>query len=359
MSKYFTLKGKPWEYKGAVNVEDCTSAEEVIIKARLNFNVAKCPLYACMDIKTDGNDEELDNLSKIGKQSDAHIHGKNIYRECPNAWGTYRDDYNIPLGIVKSRYTVVQNQAAFKFFNDAIKHGNVKWQTAGAFGMGERIFVSAKLPKGYMVKGKDPLENYIIFTNSHDGSGGVKILFSPIRVICQNTLNAAIRGATNYVSFRHTASVHSNIQTAHTILGIALDKAKEFGEYCDMLANIKVTDEDVMKYICDVNLTDDEDFALRQFGYTPKHLCYRVGLAAEAAKISIKKLNVISNQWEYYNDGFGQDLIAGTAWGAYNAVTGYYANIDNGVGEKYLDSMLYGDKSNKLANALAMAESIN
>ena len=101
---------------------------------------------------------------------------------------------------------------AFSFFNNAIGRDKAIWQTAGFFGNGERIFVSAKLPDSIYVNGQDPVDNYLVFTTSHDGSSGVKILFTPIRVICENTLNAAIKNATNYVSFRHTASVHKNIE---------------------------------------------------------------------------------------------------------------------------------------------------
>lgn len=360
MPKYYSLKGVPWQYKGVANVEDCISAEEVMTKSGLDFHVDKCELYAKMPIINNGNDEELDAVSETLKNNnDAHLYGKDVYRNCPNAYGTYRTDYNIPLGIVKSKYTVVQNSEAFKFFNDAIVNGGVKWQTAGAFGKGERIFVSAKLPGAYMVGSKDPIEDYLVFTNTHDGSGGVKILFTPIRVICQNTLNAAIRTSTNFISFRHTASVHSNIQLAHSILGICKSRRIEFEEECNKLYKTAITDEQCMEYIVSNILSNDEWEKLNQTRHTPKELCYRNNLAYEDSEISMKKLNVISDTWEYYNNGIGQKEIIGTAWGAVNAITGYYSNVDNGFGEKFMDSILYGDKSKKIQTAFAMAETFN
>ena len=201
----FGVKGKPWEGAGAVNVEDCQTAREVITKSKLNFTVAKCEVVAKMPIK-DFSDEALDRFKEI--ENGAMVYGNNIYREVPNSFATYRTDYNIPLGNVKSKYTVVQNIDAFNFFDKAIGRDKAIWQTAGAFGNGERIFVSAKLPDNILVNGSDPIETYLVFTNTHDGSSGVKILFTPIRVICQNTLNAAIRGASNIVTFRHNQSVH-------------------------------------------------------------------------------------------------------------------------------------------------------
>lgn len=360
MPKYYSIKGKPWEYKGVKSVEDCTTVEEVMAKAGLDFHVAKCELYAKMSIDTNGSDEELDAINQTLKNNtDVHLHGKHMYRNCPNAYATYRTDYNIPLGIVKSKYTIVQNTDAFKFFNDAVVNGNVKWQTAGTFGHGERIFVSAKLPGGYMVKGKDPIEDYLVFTNNHDGSGGVKILFTPIRVICQNTLNTAIRTSTNFISFRHTASVHSNIQIAHTILGICKNRREDFLEECNKLAGIKITDEQCMEYIVSNVLNDSEWEKLNLTKHTPKELCYRNNIAYEDSEISMKKLNVISDTWEYYNNGIGQREIIGTAWGAVNAITGYYSNVDNGVGEKFMDSILYGDKSKKIQTAFDMADMFN
>ena len=220
MAISFRIKGIPFRYKGAINVEDCRTAEEVIIKAGLDWEVAKCPLVAKMPF-----DGVLDMTSSPVEES--FVRGHELFRDCPNAYATYRTDKNIPLGIVKEKYTEVQNLDAFGFFDNAIGKDKAIWQTAGFFGNGERIFVSAKLPDSIYVNGQDPVDNYLVFTTSHDGSSGVKILLTPIRVICENTLNAAIRNAQNYVSFRHTASVHKNIDMAHEILGICQEKREK------------------------------------------------------------------------------------------------------------------------------------
>lgn len=352
----YKVKGKPWAYSGAIDVSDCATAKEVMLKAGLNFHVAKCELVGKMPIKLTGTDEELDRIIKEQKEG-AHVFGTDIYRKCDNAFATYRTDYNIPLGVVKSKYTIVQNNDAFNFFDDAIGKNSAIWQTAGFWGNGERIFVSAKLPNNILVKG-DPVENYLVFTNTHDGSGGVKILFTPIRVICQNTLNAAIRTSSNYVSFRHTNSVHNKISVAQEILGISKIKSEEFGQYCNLLADIKVTDEDVIQFIGENILTEDEIQRLKDTGHTIKDIAYRSGLALTDSKISSRKMNVISDTYSYYFDGPGQRDILGTAWGAVNAISGYYSNIDNIEGTKRFDSICYGDKSRKIENAFALAEAL-
>ena len=106
MAISFRIKGIPFRYKGAINVEDCRTAEEVIIKAGLDWEVAKCPLVAKMPF-----DGILDMASSPVEES--FIRGHELFRDCPNAYATYRTDKNIPLGIVKEKYTEVQNLDAF------------------------------------------------------------------------------------------------------------------------------------------------------------------------------------------------------------------------------------------------------
>lgn len=353
----YEKKGLPWTYKGVTAVSDCITSEEVIKKANLDWNVSKCELFAKMPI-IDMSDNMLDLVNADVNKGVAILNSNNLYKQCPNGYCTYRTDKNIPLGVVKSKYTIVQNSEAFTFFDKAISDKEARWDTAGCFGNGNRVFISAKLPNITLVK-NDPVDNYLVFINSHDGSGGVKIIFTPIRLICFNVLTAAIQSATNYISFRHTASVHKNIDEAHEILGICERKRKETEEYYNHIAGIKITDEKVMKFIGEFVLNEDETEQLLSTNHTFKELCYRNNQAFEDSGISMRKLNVISDIWNYYNDGIGQKQIAGTAWGAFNAVTGYYSNVDNAVGEKRFDSIVFGDKSRKIQNALEMACILN
>lgn len=342
MSYY--IKGAPFRYKGAINVENCKTAADVMSAAGLDWNVAKCELVAKMPIH---QNKAEDN---------GFVFGSNNYVDCPNAFATYRTDHNIPLGIVKERYTPVQNIEAFTFFDSAIGKDRAIWQTAGFFGMGERIFVSAKLPKNILVNG-DPVENYLVFTTSHNGSSGVKILFTPIRVVCQNTLNAAIATSTNYVSFRHTKSVHDNLDIATEILGICNSKIKYLDEQYNFMSKIKMNDNKAQEIFANVILTEDEQFKVTNTGHTIGQIITRDWKAIQDAEISMKKVNMLSEMNNYYFSGPGQHETRGSAWGVYNAVTGYYSNIDNSEGTKRMDSLLYGDKSRKieLAGNLVLA----
>lgn len=346
----FSVKGEPWRMKGATNVEDCKTSEEVMIKAGLNFQVSKCEMVAQMPVR-DFSDAELDRINEDIRKGNAFLKDNKMYRVCPNSYTTYRTDYNIPLGSVKNKYTIVQNKDAFNFFDDAIGKDKAIWQTAGAWGNGERVFVSAKLPENILVKG-DPVDTYLVFTNSHDGSSGVKILFTPIRVICRNTLNAAIRSAKNFVTFRHTNQVHNKIALAQEVLGISKIYAQDTQEVYNELANIKMNDDQVIEYLCRQFLSEEEANAVIQNGHTFKQIVDRCWITIEAAEISMRKANQISNTWEYYHTGPGQAQIAGTAWGAANAISGYFSNVDTSVADiKRLDSLLYGDKSKKIASA--------
>lgn len=341
----YVVKGAPFRYRGAVNVENCKTVAEVMSAAGLDWNVAKCELVA-----------KMPTHDIYAKEKDTFIMGDSMYKICPNAFATYRTDYNIPLGIVKERYTPVQNVEAFTFFDGAIGKDKAIWQTAGFFGMGERIFVSAKLPKNILVNG-DPVENYLVFTTSHDGSSGVKILFTPIRVVCQNTLNAAIATSTNYVSFRHTKSVHGNLDIAAEILGICETRIVALQEQFNIMRKIQINDDKAQQIFANVILTEDEQFRIKQTGHTIGQIITRDWRAINDSQVSMKKVNTLSEINNYYFAGIGQKEILGTAWGVYNAITGYYSNIDNSEGTKRMDSLLYGDKSRKieLAGNLVLA----
>ena len=119
MSKYH-VNGLPWESGIGKNVSDCHSAREVMEKAGLNFIVEKCDLLAKMPFSFTGN-------NKINSISGEFSRDGYIYRNCPNAYSTYRTDLNVPLGLVKCKYEVVQNMDAFNFFDDAIGEGKAIW----------------------------------------------------------------------------------------------------------------------------------------------------------------------------------------------------------------------------------------
>lgn len=123
---------------------------------------------------------------------------------------TFRTDNGANFGIVGSGYSVVPNSKAFEFINfiKEVSGEEPLIETAGALGYGERMFVSCRLgADSYLNGNDDAVRNYVVFSNTFDGSGAVMAFFTPVRVICANTLNVAIQGATNKVVFKHTKNV--------------------------------------------------------------------------------------------------------------------------------------------------------
>lgn len=316
-SKY-KAKGIPFRGKMGIDVSDCKTAQEAIEKSRLNYTVAKCPLAAKMEALRNGGTREGALMPNI-------VNGFEFV-EVPNEFATYRTDTNIPLGKVKSRYEVVQNMDAFNFFNEAIGD-NIKWDRAGYLGYGQKIFLTASIKDTIKIGNiKDEIEHYFIFTNSHDGGSAVQAMIAPYRIVCMNALHAAKTAAEMYISFKHNKGVNTKILTIPEILGLTKKRIEQEEWMFEELSGVTMRDREVQKYIAQVFLTGEEmervdDLQLYDGLYK------RSNPAFEAAEISMQKLNTLCDTWEYYNEGIGQAKLQGTAYGAYNAVTGYFSNV--------------------------------
>lgn len=349
MSNYIT-KGAPWAI--GINVSDCHTSREVMEKAKLNFTVDKCELVAKMSFGKDKNNIVNDLAGDFAKDG-------YIYREVPNAYGTFRADTCQPLGIVTDRYEVVQNIDAFKFFDDAIGDG-VRWDKAGCLNGGERIFVSAKLSIRNTVAG-DPVDDYLVFTNSHDGSCSINIMFTPIRVYCTNMLSGALKKADAYIKIKHTQSAKHKLNLGADILRAAIQCSNTANELYNALYKIRLTDKDVLNYLCNLVLSSEEHTKLltydKENGYNK--LLKKDYSTIEATNISTRKINKVTSMFKYYCDGIAQKEIRGTAWGAYNAITGFYSNIEKMSGERRTESLLYGGASNTINVALQYASKLH
>ena len=346
MSRY-TVNGAPWAL--GIDVSDCKSSAEVMHKAGLDFIVDKCELVAPMPFGIKRNNIVNDIAGDFVKDG-------YIYRELVGSYATYRADTSQPLGLVKAKYEVVQNIDAFKFFDDAIGEGMARWDKAGILNDGKQIYLSAKLPVETRV-GDDLIDNYLVFSNSHDGTSSVNIMFTPIRVICTNMLNSALKSADAYIRIRHTESVKQKLQRGAEILRIACKHADTVQDYYNSLLKVKMSDREVMEYLANLQLTAKEQDLLLNYdkenGY--KKLILRDYRTMEVTGVSQRKANMIANMFEYYCDGIGQKHVAGTAWGAYNAVTGFYCNVANLEGEKRTYSLLYGGANSNMIKALNAA----
>lgn len=199
------------------------------------------------------------------------------------------------LGVVSDRYRVIQNKEAFEF-TDNIIGGDVRYETAGSMNGGKKIWLLAKLPTTEIVG--DKTEPYLCFSNTHDGSGAVRVCMTPIRVVCNNTLNLALDSARRAWSVRHTGSLQSKMHEARACLRMANTYMGALAEKADRMANTTITRDQL-------NMILDELFPVDEH-------------STEREKQNVKKLRD-----EYMVCYFAPDLIKfrDTAWGAYNAMS--------------------------------------
>ena len=167
--------------------------------------------------------------------------------EVPGFKANLRETDNQVLGVVSDRYKVVQNADAFSF-TDALLGEGVTYETAGSLQNGPRTWILAKLPTRYIISG-DEITPYLVFMNSHDGSGSIKAAMTPIRVVCQNTLNLALSTAKRCWSTNHVGDIKGKMEDARYTLLYADQYMAELGRTIDQMNQQKLSDRQVMEYI--------------------------------------------------------------------------------------------------------------
>lgn len=195
----FYTRTAPWHGLG-VRVEEVLGSKEALIQAGLDWKVEQTDVYAAS--------------------------GERI----PGYKANIRDIDRSVLGIVGDRYKIVQNEEAFAFTDGLLGEG-VKYETAGSLAGGKIVWMLAKLPEKYIISG-DAIEPYLVFCNSHDGSGAIRVAMTPVRVVCQNTLNLALKGASRVWSARHTGNVMSRMDEARETLQLANAYMSQLGASC-------------------------------------------------------------------------------------------------------------------------------
>ncbi|TFF37728.1 DUF932 domain-containing protein [Mucilaginibacter psychrotolerans] len=299
---FFSVKERAWHGLGKIVDQYPTSAQAIQF-AGLDYHVEKRPLFT-YDTENHTGDPDTDILiPEI---------------EVPNYFATIRTDTEQVLGVVGKDYEVVQNVNAFEFFDAIVGGGEgILYETAGALGKGERIFITAKLP-GYIRVGKDDfIEKYLFLTTSHDGFGSITAAFTPVRIVCNNTLNAAMRNHSVGIKIRHTASANDRLKQAHTLMGISNRMADEMQEIFNHWSTVRITDKEVKKLI--------------QVAMVPNKEVLNNLMAGKTDELSTTYTNMVDKVYEYAMSSPTQQMetTAGTLFGAYNSVTGYFQNVRN------------------------------
>jgi phage/plasmid-like protein (TIGR03299 family) len=274
----------------------------------------------------------------------------------PNTMATIRTDLNRSLGVVSDKYGIVQNIDAFRFVDMfcsgkfADRQDTPVIETCGVLGRGERVFVTAKFPKPIVLDARrdDLVEMYVVFTTSHDGTGSVRCMCSPIRVVCNNTLSLAMGNNIGRISFRHSSNVmdrldllqQENAEFAYKSMNVYEVYANGLKEEFDHLRNIKVSEKELDNILAEVLLSPDAFKAYKVDGIN-------------SSGVKTRGRNLFFNVKQTIESGVGQDnQETGTAMWAINGLTTYYQNHANFSSDEIkFDSLMQGNAYNKVQKA--------
>ena len=212
----FYVRETPWHGLGT-KVLEAPASKDALQLAGLNWRVMQEPIYTAMEELVDGYKANV------------------------------RDSDRKVLGVVTDRYRVIQNDEAFALTDELLGAG-VKYETAGSLQGGRKVWLLAHMPHEYIISG-ERISPYLLFSNTHDGSGAIKVALTPIRVVCQNTLNLALANAKRSWSMIHTGDIKEKMQEAKDTLFLAENYMDELGKEFEALRMKKLTDKQVMEYI--------------------------------------------------------------------------------------------------------------
>jgi phage/plasmid-like protein (TIGR03299 family) len=205
------------------------------------------------------------------------------------------------LGVVGERYKVLQNEDLFSFADNMLDGG--RWETAGSIKNGTVVFGSLALDREVVLDpsgATDKVNTYLLVHTSHDGSLAVQASVTPVRVVCQNTLNYALSGVKQSYKIRHTSTVTGKVQAAREALGLANKYLDEFEKEAQTLITKEITADTFFDIIKAAYPEPDKD-----------------------VKGSLTKwTNKVDTLWDIYQgETVAQAGIMNTAWGAYNTLT--------------------------------------
>jgi phage/plasmid-like protein (TIGR03299 family) len=284
---------------------------------------------------------ELANLDYEVKRADVQFTTQENVVPIKGYYATYRTDTNEYLGMVKSRYEIVQNADAFTFFDSIIDSGEAIFETAGALGRGERIFLLAKLPDDIKIGGED-INKYLLLTNSHDGTSSLLVGLTHTRVVCNNTLQAALKDMTNRVSIDHVSGAKDKIKEASRVMGLASKYSAEVSEIFNQMVDRRMTEGEYHEFFTKI--------------LKPEYV--EVDTPEKMAEMSTKLKNTIDATMQFALTHPTQTTpeANGTLWGAYNAVSGYFNYIKNyNNAEDKFSSQFFGVGNKKMLKSFSEA----
>lgn len=284
----FSVREVPWHGLGTI-IQEAPTSQDAIRLAGLDWDVIPMPIY-------DSKGNEIPGYKVNTRSSDGQH-----------------------LGIVTNRYKIVQNSEAFAF-TDALLGEGVRYETAGSLSTGRRVWMLAKMERTLLAE--EQIDPYLVFTNTHDGTGAIQVAVTPIRVVCQNTLNLALAQASRHWSCSHKGDIQGKLEEARETLSNANSYMEALEESFGELKLKKVTDTQVRQMVdrlMDLEFTSLVKKAQMESEGNIISMRERVNARKFEEKLNAKKAEIIYR----YNDA--PDLIGTerTAFRFVNAVSDY------------------------------------
>ena len=283
IASFVSAREDAWHRLGTT-LPDAFSAEDALIHGHLaGWNLRKMPVTAFDE--TTGLDVTVPDRFAI-------------LRDNPIV-----EDQVDALGVVGEKYQILQNEELVGLLDTLVDEASATFETAGAIDGGRQVFVTMKLPGHIKIGGVDPMENYIAATTAHDGSASTRLMVTPIRIVCQNTLNVATKYASNVFRVKHTKGATATLlRQAREALDFTFDYLDDFQEKAEQLINTELT------------LNRFEEIISREFG-APED--------APASTVT-RSENKIEEMLSLFADAQTHEGLRDTAWAGFNALTEWF-----------------------------------
>jgi phage/plasmid-like protein (TIGR03299 family) len=241
--------------------------------------------------------------------------------QVPDSFAVTRTDKNIPLGIVGARYETYQNHELFGFMDRFCEHADSSLETCGSLRNGKTVWALTR-PTTTEYLRNDPIKKFFLAKSSHDGTSAVEILFTDVRVVCNNTLTAALKGTKSRVAIHHTASMRATLDQVETVLKHHSEHQIALAQAMDLLVRTQMDTEKINQLV--KTLTKSRHVAVN----------LEEALTSEAEGKDPKAFGEIIRLVE---EGKGTDIpgVRGSAYGVLNAVTEYVDHVRKVRGSDY------------------------
>lgn len=319
---FVSLKLGAWHGLGTV-VETEMTVSEALKLGGLDFQVNKSPNVHRIPV------EFSDPVEIISEDS----------------FFTYRTDNNRVLGShVGGYYTPLQNEEAFGMIDEVVQQGNLVIETAGSLWGGKTVFVCARQKNPIVVGKDDETYQYLVMSNSHDGSMAATAFFTGVRVVCNNTLNLSLKNCINKKSIKHFKNVKHSYNEALKMIGVIETNHTHATEAFNSLSKSKMTQRLFFDYLANVFFEPGERKRIKS-GEPVKDV------------ISTQKSKLIESVIDYSYTGVGQPEAGEmSAWWAYNGVAGYFSNIKEYKSpDRKMERVVWNEDANVNAKALHLA----